>query len=149
VSPSGLLFLRASGRPGWQLDPSLGVALRARKRVAEVEVTFAQAPGRLRTLEGEVLVQPGDAIVQGQAGERWRVSAPHFDAKYVATDRPGRYRSRPYAVQALCLAQACELLLPDGQSTLQGQPGDWLLDYGDGSLGIVAAHLFELTYELL
>jgi hypothetical protein len=39
--------------------------------------------------------------------------------------------------------------LADGVSILRGQPGDWLVDYGDGSLGIVAHDIFSTTYEIL
>lgn len=139
----------ATGRPGWVLDAALPGLRRARKREVEVRVQFALAPGRLQTLEGEVQVRPGDAVVTGLHGERWRVSAGRFEAKYRPGPTPDRYVSRPYEVHALRLEEACEVMLSDGLSTLRGRPGDWLLDYGDGSLGIVAAHLFDLTYELL
>lgn len=138
----------ATGRPGFVLD-GICSALPARKREAEVAVEFAVAPGRLQTLEGEVQVRPGDAVITGPSGERWRVSAEHFAVKYRPAAQPGLYLSRPYEVRALQLTEPCEVVLSDGASVLRGQPGDWLLDYGDGSLGIVAAHLFELTYELL
>ena len=34
-------------------------------------------------------------------------------------------------------------------ATLRGHAGDWLVDYGDGSLGIVARDIFATTYEIL
>jgi hypothetical protein len=42
-----------------------------------------------------------------------------------------------------------EVVLADGLSQLRGRSGDWLVDYGDGSLGIVAALIFSQTYEIL
>jgi hypothetical protein len=40
-------------------------------------------------------------------------------------------------------------LLADGVSRLHGQPGEWLVDYGDGSLGIVSEAIFATTYEII
>jgi hypothetical protein len=37
----------------------------------------------------------------------------------------------------------------DGVSELEGRPGDWLLDYGDGSLGVVVAEIFVDSYDLV
>jgi hypothetical protein len=38
--------------------------------------------------------------------------------------------------------------LPDGER-LAGQAGDWLLDYGDANLAIVAAEIFSMTYDVV
>jgi hypothetical protein len=32
---------------------------------------------------------------------------------------------------------------------LEGKAGDWLLHYADGSQGVVASDVFDLTYQLL
>jgi hypothetical protein len=32
---------------------------------------------------------------------------------------------------------------------LHGRAGDWLVDYGDGSLGIVSPAIFSTTYEIV
>ena len=34
-------------------------------------------------------------------------------------------------------------------SKLTGGAGDWLVDYGDGSLGIVSQAIFATTYEIV
>ena len=47
------------------------------------------------------------------------------------------------------VAGALEVLLADGRSKLSGARGDWLVDYGDGSLGIVSEAIFPMTYEIL
>jgi hypothetical protein len=31
---------------------------------------------------------------------------------------------------------------------LAGTPGDWLVDYGDGSLGVIAPEIFATTYRV-
>jgi hypothetical protein len=61
----------------------------------------------------------------------------------------GRYMSLPYHILALQMQQPFDVQLADEVSTLSGQPGDWLVDYGDGSLGIVAHDIFATTYEIL
>jgi len=40
-------------------------------------------------------------------------------------------------------------MLADGVSRLSGHAGDWLVDYGDGSLGIVSPGIFATTYEII
>jgi hypothetical protein len=40
------------------------------------------------------------------------------------------------------------VLLADGVSRLSGIPGEWLVDYGDGSLGIVSEAIFATTYQI-
>ena len=49
---------------------------------------------------------------------------------------------------ALRMTEPFEVLLADGVSRLHGRPGDWLVDYGDGSLGIVTDAIFRVTYEI-
>ena len=41
------------------------------------------------------------------------------------------------------------VILSDGVSELTGRAGDWLVDYGDGSLGIVSPLVFGNTYEIV
>ena len=60
----------------------------------------------------------------------------------------GRYISVPMRVIAARLNEPFDVMLTDGQSVLHGRAGDWLVDYGDGSLGVVAANVFAATYEI-
>jgi len=116
-------------------------------------VRFAASACAVQTREGLVLAKPGDAIVTGTGGEQWRVSQSRFAEKYrpvppLPAGQPGRYMSRRYSIMALPMHAAFEVLLADGESRLHGQPGDWLVDYGDGSLGIVSPDIFSGTYEI-
>jgi hypothetical protein len=125
--------------------------IRAHKRRQRFAVRFAAHAGSVATLEGEVRMQAGDAVVTGLDGEQWPVARARFQASYAPVaplgfGQDGLYESLPLPVLALPLEQACEVQLPDGVSRLHGQPGDWLVDYGDGSLGVVAAALFERVY---
>ena len=125
----------------------------AQKREHRVQVRFATAACNVHTNEGEVLAHAGDAILTGIAGEHWRVSRARFGDKYrpvppTREGEDGAYLSLRNRVLAVRMQTPFEVLLADGQSRLHGRPGDWLLDYGDGSLGIVAQAIFDTTYEI-
>lgn len=126
----------------------------ARKLAREIQVAFATRECDLQTKEGVVHVRPGDAIITGTSGEHWRVSRSHFADKYepvppTKAGEPGTYRSLPYRILALSMGESFEVVLSDGISRLRGKAGDWLVDYGDGSLGIVSPSIFATTYELI
>lgn len=119
-----------------------------------MQVRFARTDCVVRTREGSVAAHPGDAIITGTAGEQWRVSRSHFDGKYrpgpaTASGADGGYLSRPYEIHAVRMEEPFEVLLTDGVSRLHGREGDWLVDYGDGSLGVVAPEIFDGTYALV
>ncbi|WP_295992704.1 PGDYG domain-containing protein [Rugamonas sp.] len=149
------LSFQATGTPGYQ--PALLNAaerVRARKRAFPVQVRFADADGVVATLEGPVPARAGDAIVTGLAGEQWPVARAHFAGKYapqgaLAAGADGTYLSLPVDVLALPVAAPFTVLLADQQASLAGQAGDWLVDYGDGTLGVVAPAIFSATYDIL
>jgi hypothetical protein len=146
---------KSSGKPGYT-DEIGGEPKRvvARKLEREIQVRFAKAPETVQTNEGVVQARPGDAILTGINGEHWRVSQARFPDKYRPADTTapgadGAYISLPNRVFAVPMAGAFEVLLSDGESILSGRPGDWLVDYGDGSLGIVSSRVFDSTYEIV
>jgi hypothetical protein len=152
-APSAIF--RSSGQRGYSnlisADPR---RVLARKLEREIEVRFTPTACTLQTPEGIVHARPGDAILTGTAGEHWRVSREHFPEKYrpvppTRAGETGRYMSLPNRIQALRMKDAFEVLLADGISRLNGRAGDWLVDYGDGSLGIVSPTIFLTTYELI
>jgi hypothetical protein len=123
-----------------------------RKREIEAQVRFALHEEVVRTREGEVAAYPGDAILTGVAGEQWPVPKAAFARHYRAAlgttpGADGRYRSVALPVLARRMPAAFEVLMGDGRSTLHGRPGDWLVDYRDGQLGVVGAEIFAATYD--
>jgi len=91
----------------------------ARKLAREVEVQFTSAACTVQTAEGVVQARPGDAIVTGSAGERWRVSRGHFAEKYRAVPptvegQAGPYVSLPNSIMAVPMPGPFEVLLADG-----------------------------------
>lgn len=129
-------------------------AIVARKLPQQLAVRFTLTGETVATLEGPVPVAPGDAVLTGPAGEQWPVARARFAVKYAPVAplqcfEDGSYQSLAQCVLALQMGSAFTILLADGVTTLQGQPGDWLVDYGDHSLGIVSQALFGQLYEVL
>ena len=126
----------------------------ARKLEREIDVRFTPIACTVQTSEGLVHALPGDAIITGSSGEHWRVSRARFADKYrpaaaTAAGEPGRYVSLPNRIMAVPMTEPFDVLLADGISRLNGRAGEWLVDYGDGSLGIVAPTIFAATYEII
>lgn len=131
------------------ISPELPGAVRVRKVPTQVWVRFVTAPERIATREGSVEAHPGDAVVTAATGEQWPVSRAAFDRYYAPTLEPSVFVSVPRASLALQLDEPFQVILADGVSRLSGQPGDWLLDHGDGQLGILGADIFAATYQPL
>jgi hypothetical protein len=142
--------LRIDSSVDLRRDPA---AIVARRRPTIVEVRFPATAGSIATAEGEVRYSAHAAIVTGTAGERWPVERATFDASYepVAPTRmgdDGTYRRKSLAVLARRYGEPFELVLSKDRGTLRGDAGDWLVQHAPGSLGIVAAQAFTLTYRI-
>ncbi len=155
MHPDPTSLFRSSGETGFSAvvakDPR---RVEARKLEQEVEVRFTPVSCIIQTHEGTVYAKPGDAILRGIADEQWRVSRERFGEKYrplppTREGEPGRYLSKRNQVLAVQMSAPFEVVLADGISRLKGRAKDWLVDYGDGSLGIVTGEIFALTYEIL
>jgi hypothetical protein len=145
---------RSTGQPG--LSPHVrsqpGMVF-AHKVPDEVNVEFATEECTVRTREGTVRAHAGDAILTGKRGDRWRVSRARFADKYrpvapTVEGADGLYAALPIRVAAVQIAEPFEVMLSDGVSVLSGAPGDWLVDYGDGSLGVIAPAIFAASYRI-
>jgi PGDYG protein len=155
VSQESLPLFRSSAQRGFSSvvsnDPR---RVFARKLEREIDVRFTPIACTVQTSEGMVHARPGDAVITGTAGEHWRVSRARFADKYrpvppTVAGEAGRYVSLPNRIMAVPMTEAFEVLLADGISRLNGRPGEWLVDYGDGSLGIVSQPIFATTYEII
>jgi len=155
VNAGQVPLFRSTGHRGYSNEISADPRrLFARKLEREIDVYFTPIACTVKTSEGVVHAAPGDAIITGTAGEHWRVSRARFPDKYrpvppTIAGQSGRYISLPNRIMAVPMAEPFEVLLADGVSRLNGVPGEWLIDYGDGSLGIVAAPIFATTYEIV
>lgn len=132
-------------------DPA---AVRVRKLPITLQVRWMPTDGVCATLEGEVRYRAGDPLLTGMQGEQWTMPAATFARAYEAAagtayGSDGCYRKKPLAVWALRLAAPATVAAGGQRDLLQGQAGDWLVQYSPGEFGIVAADIFAATYELL
>jgi PGDYG protein len=119
-----------------------------------VTVEFAAVPGMIESAVGLNRYAVGDALLTGSTGDRWCVSRDRFDAKYlpeVSTvhGQPGLYRNRPVAVLARRMSVSFTVQRSAGGDVLQGEAGDWLVQYAPNDHGIVAEDRFARVYLLL
>ena len=147
-----MLEFRACGVAGFSsqllAEPHV---LRVEKRPLRVRAQFAIRPQIVATREGPVGARVGDAVLTAASGEQWPVGQATFARRYRMI--PGcsgdEYESVPAASLALQVREPFQVVLENGAGRLSGGPGDWLVDYGDGQLGIVAADVFAATYRPL
>lgn len=151
----GEAVFRSSGRDGFSAEmKAMAGVIPARKLERTVRARFADHDCLVHTPEGAVLAHAGDAIITGYAGEEWPVPRRSFEASYephgdVRMGAAGVYRRLPREVLATRMQTPFAVVLADGHSRLSGGAGDWLVDYGDGTLGIIADAIFLTTYETL
>src|SRR6201992_3639264 len=114
MSPLPLPLFRSSGHPGYSavVDANPNRVF-ARKLAREVDVIFTPTECTVQTDEGLVHARPGDAIVTGAQGERWRVSRSHFEAKYeplppTVAWHDGRYVSLANRIMAVPMSEVFE-----------------------------------------
>lgn len=108
----------------------------------------------ISTLEGSVLASPGDYLVHGSAGEVWPISKSSLEEKYKAIEntvfgRTGFYESLPTLVYAYQTGEEKILNLPEFNSLLKAEKGDWILSNTQGKQWVVRSDIFENTYELI
>ena len=129
--------------------PDNPAAVKVRKLPLRVLVRFVQEPETIITREGRVLAHSGDAVLTAATGEQWPVARAAFDRYYEPTSEAGIFKSIPRESLALQINEPFQVVFADGISRLFGQPGDWLLDYGDGHLGILGGDIFATSYRRL
>ena len=122
------------------------------KKPLAVQVSFATSAGILRTLEGPVAYERGDALATGVAGERWPIRRDRFERTYSPADAggamglDGRFTRIPVVVQARRVDGACCVGLPEGRGILEAKTGDWIVAAPDGEVWVVDDGIFRESY---
>jgi hypothetical protein len=119
-----------------------------------VGVQFATVAGVLISRVGPNHYEAGDALVTGLDGDRWCVSRDRFDLKYEVIGggshgQNGRYQNKPVPVLARQMSESFRCQRTSGGDWLQGQAGDWLLQYAPGDHGVAAQARFAQVYRPL
>lgn len=136
--------------------PNLAEDSAARSAVKDetVCVAFADRAGELVSAVGINRYSQGDALITGSTGDRWSVSRDRFDLKYdpqppTVRGQSGIYRNRPAPVLARRMDQAFSVSRSAGGDSLQGDAGDWLIQYAPGDYGVVDKARFQRVYQLI
>jgi len=119
------------------------------EKTATVQVLFAEQDGEMDTLEGRVPYLKGDALLRGVMGEGWPVKRHVFKSLYEPVKgKPAIYRKKlGSTVYAKQMDIDFQVKIQDGSATLVGRPGDWLVQYSKGEVGVVANDIFFKSYR--
>jgi PGDYG protein len=117
-----------------------------------VDVVFAAENGFLQSREGVNHYAKGDALIAGSTGDCWSVTRDRFGARYAAVaptraGENGRYVSIPIPVWAVQIAENFSVARCRGGDVIQGNAGDWLLQFAPADHGVVAAMKFAKVYR--
>lgn len=117
-----------------------------------MQVEFAAADGTCNTLEGAVRFRAGDALLTGVQGERWPVGREAFLSSYQAvpptqTGDNGAYRKSTAVAYAIRLDRPRDVPVGWQNDPLHGEPGDWLMQYADGSRGVIRDEILRESYD--
>ena len=114
---------------------------------------IASRPGIIRTPEGPVRYETGDALTNIESGLNWVVGKRYFEKYYEPSGRhkfgtDGIYRKKLQTVMVLELQENKRIDFKDGRGILFGVKGDWLVDYGEGEMSIIQRGQFFSLYTL-
>ena len=129
-----------------------GTGIRVVKRPVSVRASRVTQPDSIQTREGVVIAAVGDWVLTDDLGNNWPVSEGHLRRHYaqLTPDPSGQvttWIAKPIEVLATQLNEPVSVPVGPARSYIRGEPGDWLIYYGDNAFGIVAASLFDTLYQ--
>lgn len=133
------------------LDPALGIdtnpkAFKAFKKPIPLSFEHATHDQQVQTLENKVSCVAGDVIMTGTEGERWPIKKEVFESTYDVLSE-GLASKKKIIVFALQIHEVFQAKLAWAPDFLTGQPGDYLVQYGENDFGIVNQEIFLKTYQ--
>ena len=129
--------------PDLSQDPD---AFETAKKPIPLNFRIAQVDETIETKEGPVNARAGDAIMTGTEGENWPIPAEKFTETYDIL-KPGFAAKKNIPVFAKELAEPFQVKVSWSEALLQGEAGDYLVQYGPGDYGVVGAEIFRKTYK--
>ena len=123
-------------------------AQKVQKKAIPLQFRIAEQPETIQTLEGPVKAPAGAYIMTGTKGENWPIPADKFKATYNIIDNKTASK-KAIPVPAKKMDQDFFVTVSWSTDKLQGNPGDWLVQYGPGDYGVVETSIFDETYDLL
>ena len=111
-----------------------------------LEFEYSKRDGVIRTKEGEVSFKAGDAIMTGTEGEEWPIPAEKFAETYDDLG-DGTAAKKNIPVFAKEMTEPFQVKVSWSDDLLQGEAGDYLVQYGVGDYGVVGREIFGKTYK--
>ena len=111
-----------------------------------LEFRYAETGETIETKEGSVGAKAGDAIMTGTEGEEWPIPAEKFAETYDDLG-DGTAAKKNIPVFAKEMSEPFQVKVSWSDDLLQGEEGDYLVQYGAGDYGVVGREIFEKTYE--
>jgi hypothetical protein len=121
-------------------------AFETAKKPIPLEYRVAEVDETIQTKEGPVSAIAGDAIMTGTEGENWPIPAEKFAETYDVLE-PGLAAKKNIPVWAKEMAERFQVKVSWSDDLLQGEVGDYLVEYGPGDYGVVGAEIFRKTYK--
>ncbi|BBP01400.1 PGDYG domain-containing protein [Sulfuriferula nivalis] len=134
------------------MDLSLDPMAKKYEKISTVRVTFAEDNGIIKTLEGNVAYEKGDAILTGIHDENWPVERHIFDSQYELANFSiaNEYRkSQGAIIYAKKIKNTFCIKIRNGTSIIEGKPGDWLVQYAMKDWGIIDDDIFKKSYRIV
>ena len=130
-------------KPDLAEDPD---AFETAKKPIPLNFRAAEAEETIETKEGPVVAQAGDAIMTGTEGEQWPIPAEKFEQTYDILE-PGKAAKKNIPVFAKEMNAPFKVKVSWSDALLNGELGDFLVQYGLGDYGVVGAEIFRKTYR--
>lgn len=119
------------------------------KKAIPLRFRIAHEPEVVQTKEGPVSANAGDYIMTGTEGENWPIPSSQFNYDILTQDGDiGTASKKKIIVYAKEMSESFEVKVSWSPSTLKGNSGDYLVQYGPGDYGIVNKDIFQKTYEI-
>ena len=121
-------------------------AFKTAKKPIPLNFRIAEKDETIKTKEGLVGAKTGDAIMTGTEGEQWPIPQDKFKETYNIV-KPGIAAKKNIPVFAKEMAESFQVKVGWAEDLLQGEPGDYLVQYGLKDYGIVGKEIFKKTYK--
>ena len=121
-------------------------AFKTAKKPIPLNFRIAEKDETIKTKEGLVGAKTGDAIMTGTEGEQWPIPQDKFKETYDIV-KPGIAAKKNIPVFAKEMAESFQVKVGWAEDLLQGEPGDYLVQYGFKDYGVVGKEIFKKTYK--
>ena len=119
------------------------------KKPIPLEFRIAQETETIKTAEGIQTAKPGAYIMTGTEGENWPIPPEEFEYDILTQDgNKGTAAKQKKIVPAKEMNEPFVVKPTWSDSTLSGNPGDYLVQYSAGNYGVVGRTIFEKTYAM-